>query len=312
MLKNTSKSVLNTYKSAFYQKSLVLRTDFSLYKKEYMLYHPRYFDISRRTEYQFKKRDYKKLTFNTQDQLHFDYNMKDINGGFERLYHYLKKDMGKYPYSVHRVGYIMYHMALNNIMDTEFFDYLDAQINLTVANANIIYIRTLYGLLYAYYKFNRGKNENIYYFEKCLEDSPRDMHMEMSVPLFDLANQTTIIDKDRMNTNFFNFYKPNFLGNWKEQLIYKQRLIAEICRIFPKHKVVDEDLWMKVLETIPKFKRINNIDNYDIILKGLNWYNSYPESPRFQKIDKIVDEFKDRVRKNENRSWKYDVDVNMY
>ena len=78
----------NNYKSQFYQKSLILKTDFSLYKKEFKLWHPRYFDIPRRTEYQKKVRDYKKLTFNTQDPLHFDYDMSDVNGGFERVNKY--------------------------------------------------------------------------------------------------------------------------------------------------------------------------------------------------------------------------------
>ncbi len=71
------------YKSSFYQKSLPLKTDFSLYKKAFKLWHPRYFDVVRTTEYQFKKRDYKKLRFNTQDPLHFDYNMEHLNGGFK-------------------------------------------------------------------------------------------------------------------------------------------------------------------------------------------------------------------------------------
>ena len=75
----------NNYKSSFYQKSLVVKTDFSNYQKHFKLWHPRYFDVDRRTEYQHKIRDYKKLTFNTQDPLHFDYNMKHINGGFERV-----------------------------------------------------------------------------------------------------------------------------------------------------------------------------------------------------------------------------------
>jgi hypothetical protein len=311
MLKNTTKSVLQTYKSAFYQKSLVLRTDFSNYNKYYKEYHPRYFDVIRRTEYQFKKRDYHNLQFNTQDQLFFDYNMKEIDGGFERMYQHLKLSSGKASYSVHRIALIMYHMALNNIFDHEFFDELDSQINLTIVNSNVIYIRTLYGLLFAYYKFNRGKNENIYYFEKCVEADPAGMHMEMSIPLFELASNSTIIDKDRMNTNFHNFYKPNFTQNWTQQIDKKQRLLVDMCRIFPKVKMLDDDIWSKIFETLNKTKRIQNLDKYDTILKALLWYNSCPESPRFQKMTEIIEKFKDRVRQNENRSWKYDVDVSL-
>ena len=72
MLNNINKgvSIFSRYKNTFYQKSLSLKTDFSLYKKEYKIWHPRYFDVHRRTQYQKEKRDYKTLIFNTQDQLH--------------------------------------------------------------------------------------------------------------------------------------------------------------------------------------------------------------------------------------------------
>ena len=73
-------------KSCFYQKSLSLKTDFSMHRKQFKLWHPNYFDVNRRTEYQKKKRDYKHLTFNTQDPLHFDYNMKHISGGFDLVF----------------------------------------------------------------------------------------------------------------------------------------------------------------------------------------------------------------------------------
>ncbi len=81
----SSLNVLKTYKNSFYQKSLVLRTDFSNYRKHFKLWHARYFDIARRTEYENKVRDYRKLRFNTGDPLHFDYEMKNISGDFHSV-----------------------------------------------------------------------------------------------------------------------------------------------------------------------------------------------------------------------------------
>ena len=93
MLNSINKlSIFSRYKSSFYQRSLSLKTDFSMYKKQYKLWHPEYFDVNRRTEYQKKHRDYNNLVFNTQDQLYFDYSRSEINGGFERLLTHLKKD----------------------------------------------------------------------------------------------------------------------------------------------------------------------------------------------------------------------------
>ncbi len=82
--KIANKTTIN-YKTGFYVKSLVLRTDFSLYKREFKLWHPRYFDIARRTEYEKTKRDFKKLKFNTQDPLFFDYNLQKITGTFKMV-----------------------------------------------------------------------------------------------------------------------------------------------------------------------------------------------------------------------------------
>ena len=90
-----AKPLLSEYKKGFYQKSLVLRTDFSRYKREFKLWHPRYFDINRRTQYQKEKRDYRQLVFNSQDPLHFDDNMEFINGGFQRVIHIFKNSYMK-------------------------------------------------------------------------------------------------------------------------------------------------------------------------------------------------------------------------
>ena len=92
MLKSKNKigfNLPNPFKTGFYIKSTVYRTDFSKYKKEFKLWHPRYFDVRRRTEYQEKVRDYKHLVFNTQDPLHFDHKLSHINGGIPRVLHIL-------------------------------------------------------------------------------------------------------------------------------------------------------------------------------------------------------------------------------
>jgi hypothetical protein len=85
MFKKTYESAGQLYKKAFYLKSLVLRTDFGNYNRHYKLWHGKYFDVDRRTEYEKRHRDYKKLNFRTQDPLNFDYHMSEINGGFERV-----------------------------------------------------------------------------------------------------------------------------------------------------------------------------------------------------------------------------------
>lgn len=100
MLNKLTQNLSKSYKTSFYQKSLVLKTDFSMYKREFKLWHPRYFDVARRTEYEEKKRDFKKLRFNSQDPLHFDYQTSHITGGFKKVNIYNKLiDIFDYIYS---------------------------------------------------------------------------------------------------------------------------------------------------------------------------------------------------------------------
>ena len=101
-------------------------------------------------------------------------------------------------------------MAFSNNMDTEFFDELEGQITPTIANAAFLNVRQIYGALFAYYTFGRGKPENVLFFEHAFEESPQVLHCEMSSTLFELANNTSIMDKERLElfTTNFSVRKP--------------------------------------------------------------------------------------------------------
>lgn len=200
-------------------------------------------------------------------------------------------------------------MAKNDIYDTEFFDELESQVSPVIANASFLAPRMLYGALYGYYKFARGRPENILFYETALEEDPSVLHSEMTSELFELANTSAIVDKDRLELFITNFFKPNFLNNWDQEVRHKQRLIAEYHRIFMKVNYLDEEVWNKLIDITINAKRINNMNNYHTMLTGLLWYNDNPKSPKFKKIDKEVQKFKDRIRLNPNRMWKYDPEA---
>ncbi len=194
-------------------------------------------------------------------------------------------------------------------MDVEFFDELEGQITPTIANSSFLNVRQIYGALFAYYTFQRGKPENILFFEHAFEESPQVLHCHMSSVLFELACSTSIMDKERLELLTINFFKPNFLMNWDQNVKNKQRLIAEFYRIFRKVNYLDEEVWNKLIDSTIKAPRINNLENYHIMLNGMLWYNDNPASPKFQKIGKEIEKFKNRIRQNENRFWRYDPDV---
>ena len=197
-------------------------------------------------------------------------------------------------------------MAKNGIYDLEFFDELDKQVSPVLANSSILQPRHFYGALYAYYKFERGRPENILFYETCLEEEPSVLHSEMTSEIFELANTCKNVDKDRLDLFITNFFKPNFLSNMDQEVRFKQRLIAEYHRIFSKVNYLDEEVWDKLIDITIKAPRISNIDKYETMLKGLIWYNDNPKSPKFKKLGKQIQGFKDRIRNNPNRLWKYD------
>ncbi len=197
-------------------------------------------------------------------------------------------------------------MAVNKIMDYEFFDELESQISPVIANNSMLEPRVLYGALYSYYFFNRGRAENLLFFETALEEEPGILHCEMASELFQLAYESTIIDKERLEMLTVNFFKPNTLLNWDQEVKNKQRLITNYFRIFRRINFLDEEIWKKMISTAVGIKRVNNMDNYDTILNCMIWYNDNPKSPMFQKVGKDIELFKDKIRNNENRFWKYD------
>jgi hypothetical protein len=199
-------------------------------------------------------------------------------------------------------------MAKNEIYDYEFFDELESQISPAIGNASHLFNRHIYGALYAYYKFNRGKVENILFFETCLQEQPSTLHNEMTVVLFELVHDSTFVDRDRLDLFILNFFKQNFLMNWDKEVRYKQRLIAEYHRVFQKVNYLDEEVWNKLIDMTINCVKIQNMDKYDTMLKGLLWYNGNPKSPKFKKLNKEIEKFKDRIRNSPNRHWKYDVE----
>lgn len=203
-------------------------------------------------------------------------------------------------------------MAYSENYDSEFFDELDNRINFNLVNHDIISFRHIYGALFAYYKFNRGKLENIMNFESLLESEPKDLHTEMTIVLFDLVHETKVVDPERLNILYRSFYKVNLLQNWEKEINFKPRNISELHRLFMKHNLTDPDLYKPLIKSTIGIQRVTDIRKYDQMLRGLNWMNTNPKSPYFKELDKEIEGFKDRVRNNENKLWRYNPDVNFF
>ena len=213
-------------------------------------------------------------------------------------------------YSIYRIIFLNYHMARSNNLIPELFDDLDNRINFNLVHHDVISPRHIYGALYSYYKLNRGKLENILNFENLMESEPTMLHTEMTIVLLDLVHETKVVDPERLNILFRSFYKVNLIDAWQREIHYKIRNLAELHRLFIKHDIHDIDLSKLLIDSTIKQGRIQDIRKFHQLLVGLDWINKNPKSHYFKQLDNEIEIFKDRVRKNENKNWKYDADVN--
>lgn len=200
-------------------------------------------------------------------------------------------------------------MAKNNIFDIEFFDELDKQINLTNLSSSAILFRQVFGALYAYYKFSKGKVENIVFMEKILEGDPFVLHPKWIFELIEVAFETTVIDKDRLEVMYETVFKPNILHNWKNQIAHNDQLKIYMFSLLMKFRIFDKDIWDRIVSDAALTKRVRYIKNFDKILFALNWYNNQKDSPGYQQINKEIETFKKQIKESENKNWKYDADV---
>lgn len=200
-------------------------------------------------------------------------------------------------------------MARSNNLDPDLFDELDNRINFNLVNNDVITPRHIYGALYSYYKVNRGKLENILNFENLLESEPTMLHSEMTLVLLDLVHETKVVDPERLNILFRSFYKINLIDAWEREIHYKIRNVAELHRLFIKHDIHDVDLTKLLIDSTLNQGRINDIRKFHQLLVGLDWMNKNPKSQFYNKLDNEIITFKNKIRKNENKSWKYDLDV---
>jgi hypothetical protein len=60
----------------------------------------------------------------------------------------------------------MYNMARYNYMNKEFFTRIDGLLNIKAIDNENLVLRYPFAALYAYYKFNMGRAENISFFER--------------------------------------------------------------------------------------------------------------------------------------------------
>lgn len=110
-----------------------------------------------------------------------------------------------------------------------------------------------------------------------------------------------------------NIYLKNTItATFDKEFKFRETGLVKLGLLLKKNGVLDEKIWDRWIKRIVEIKRIRNIEDYHTMLQLLLWYNDNPKSPKFSMIEKDIDIFKNQIRNNPNRNWKYDPEVNFF
>jgi hypothetical protein len=108
----------------------------------------------------------------------------------------------------------------------------------------------------------------------------------------------------------YNVYlKPALIQGFEREFANRQQVLYQLAVLLRKFDSMDPTLWDLWVKRVVSIKRVQNIEDFDKFLHMLLWVNEYPKSPKFGLISNEIEIFKDQIKKNPNRFWKYDPDV---
>ena len=123
---------------------------------------------------------------------------------------------------------------------------------------------------------------------------------------------STLYPKEHFDHQFNLYIKPSIVEGFEKEFSNRQQTLYKLAVLLRKFGCMDGTLWDLWVNRVVKIKRVQNIEDFHKFLQMLLWANEYPKSPKFGLIEKEIELFKEQIRRNPNRLWKYDVDVKAY
>lgn len=210
----------------------------------------------------------------------------------------------------------MYNMAKFKIFNRELFTRLDGVIDINAIEDSGRSARYSYGALYAYYTFNMGRPENISFWERNLYDNYpglRIFHYNLdyfeSLDLLNAISDSKLYPREHFDHQYKTWLYPSIMENFDKEFAHRQQTLYELAVSLIRFDSMDPAIWERWVNTVVGIKRIQNMEDFQKFLLMLLWCNETPKSPMFGKIADKIEQYKNQIRKNPNRFWKYDPDV---
>eukprot|EP00340_Litonotus_pictus_P006992 CAMPEP_0170518224 /NCGR_PEP_ID=MMETSP0209-20121228/3960_1 /TAXON_ID=665100 ORGANISM="Litonotus pictus, Strain P1" /NCGR_SAMPLE_ID=MMETSP0209 /ASSEMBLY_ACC=CAM_ASM_000301 /LENGTH=313 /DNA_ID=CAMNT_0010803697 /DNA_START=455 /DNA_END=1396 /DNA_ORIENTATION=- len=170
-------------------------------------------------------------------------------------------------------------------------------------------MKYIYGYLYANFKFEEGREDVIHFFEEILFQNLNCFQTTWFLDLLEiLFNKPE--ERERFNAYLFGF-APQFKLAYPGELKYKVESIARIADLLRKAEIYETtEVWDLIMNDIKERKKCPYLKEIDLILRGLNFYYSHPESSRFQdkELSEVILKIKKWITDDYSDSYFYDVE----
>lgn len=284
LTKNTlqRKSLLQTATASAYLVAAVPQRSYIPYyqSKNDKYFKPQYFDNVQR-----QPQSLGKVKYNTQDPLHFDYRSQHVNGGIPVLLENIK-DKGTYRLPLRNTGFLLYHVAKNDIYDPELFTKLESHYR-EIASTSMT-PRHAMGGLYGYYRSNQGTKYGVDFWEEHVQKNSAGLHVVDIVELADGFSLNRTLPREHFRQKLTEVHKPVLIQKWRDEATYHQRMLYTLAKRFHELNYYDEELWTLLVKDVETKLRINNMTFFSTFYETFKEINEDPKNPFFKKLDTVL------------------------
>lgn len=244
------------------------------------------------------------IKYNTQDPLFFDYANASVNGGIPVILQNIK-DKGTYKLPLRNLGFVLYHIAKNDIYDPDLFQKFEEtyrEITSTSMTA-----RHNMGGVYGYYRSNQGTRYGLDYWEEHLQKNSQYLHVVDIAELVEGFSLNRTLPREYFRQKLTEVHKPVLIQNWKKEATYHQRMLYTFCKRFHELQYYDEELWHLIVNDVEKKLKINNSTFFAAFYEAFTEINKDPKNPFYKKLDSVLKVLTTK-HYTKDRQWRYSLE----
>jgi hypothetical protein len=214
------------------------------------------------------------------------------------------KERNNYKIPLRNSAYLLYHISKKDLYDPDLVMKLEGQYRLVTSTT--MTARHCMGGLYGLYRLNQGTQAGIEFWEEQMVPLAEYLHVQDVCELLEGFSLNRTLPRSHMRDKLQTQYKPVLLAKWTAEVDYHQRMAYKLAKEFDGLEFYDEELWLKLGETVLHKKKINNLYFFDEFFRCFSKLNADPKSPLFKKFDTVLDKLSTK-HYTKDRQWRYDL-----